>query len=177
MMISVRLAVASACAVVAAFGTASAQAHIFPEPSFIAAESTGTIGLAAHNDRNVPMTRLAVRVPGEFLVVDAHETSGWSAEVAGSAVTWRGGSLAANTGATFSLVVEAPSAPGPATLEVEQIYPGGDVSRWPVPLTVTPASESSSQNLGWAVVTGLLGLALFAVIGFAFLRRSGAGRS
>jgi uncharacterized protein YcnI len=168
-----RLALALSCAVVAMpLFTSRAAAHISPEPSFLAAESTGTIELNGHNDRSEPMTGFAVQVPGDFRLLDAEEVSGWRTEVGGSRATWRDGSLAGNTGETFSVVLQAPSAPGPATLDVEQIYAGGDVLRWPVPLTITPADESSSQNIGWALVTGVLGLALFGAIGYLFLRRS-----
>ena len=76
------------------------------------------------------------------------------------------------TAATFSLELEAPAEPGSATIEITQRYPGGDVVTWGVGLTVTPESESSSQNLGWALVTALIGIIVLAAVGVGFLRRT-----
>ena len=49
-------------------------------------------------------------------------------------------------------------------LETELLYDDGGVVRWPVPMTVTPAAESSSQNLALAAVVGLIGLLVVAAV-------------
>ena len=74
--------------------------------------------------------------------------------------------------ATFTVELEAPTEPGPATLQASQLYPGGDVVDWPIALTVTPPTESSSQNLGWAALTAVVGIGVLAAIALALLRRA-----
>ena len=68
--------------------------------------------------------------------------------------------------------LEAPAGPGPAALQAKQLYAGGEVVAWPVALTVIPSSEPSSQNIGWAVLTAVVGLGVLTAIGLALLRRT-----
>ena len=71
--------------------------------------------------------------------------------------------------------LKTPSEPAPVELVAELLYTGGDVVRWQVPLTVTPAEETPSENLALAAIVGLVGLvALAGVIALTWWRR---GRS
>jgi hypothetical protein len=54
-------------------------------------------------------------------------------------------------------------------LETELLYDGGAVVRWPVPISVTPADDTSSQNLGLAAIVGAAGL--LVVLGVIILGR------
>jgi len=149
-----------------------AVAHVTSVPTFLAAASTETVSLTGPNERDEPMTGFSVTVPHDFRIVAARSAAGWRGEVHGASAIWRGGSLAPEAEATFTLEVEAPSEPGPAQLEAVQRYPGGDVVTWDVGLTVTPESEASSQNLGLAVLTAVVGLGVLAAIGVAVVRRT-----
>jgi uncharacterized protein YcnI len=162
----------SVCSALALTFAASARAHVVATPGFLPAGDSGTLNLMAPNERDEPMTGFAVMVPSEFLIVHAHPASGWEATVEGATASWTGGSLASRSEATFALELEAPTEPGPAVLEASQLYSGGDVVRWPVALTVVPAAETPSQNLGWMVVTGLLVLVALTGIGAAIVRRA-----
>jgi uncharacterized protein YcnI len=149
-----------------------AAAHVTVVPPFVPANGTDIVSLTGPNEREEPMTGFEVSVPSEFRIVHAHAADGWDESVQGSTATWIGGSLAPGAETTFRLELEAPSAPGPGSLEAVQRYPGGDVVTWDVGLTVTPESGSSSQNLGWALVTALIGVAVIAAVGVALLRRT-----
>jgi len=162
----------SACSALALTFAGPAAAHVVTTPAFFPAGSSGTLNLTGPNERDEPMTGFSVTVPSEFLIVHAHPAPGWEASVEGATATWTGGSLTPGSEATFALELEAPSEPGPAALEASQLYPGGEIVRWPVALTVTPATETPSQNLGWAVVTALVGLLVITGIGVAMLRRA-----
>ena len=151
---------------------APAAAHLTAVPPFIAANDSATVSLSGPNERDVAMTGLGVTVPSEFRIVHAHPADGWESSVRGSTAIWTEGSLAPGAEAAFSLQVEGPTAPGPATIVAEQRYLGGEVVRWPVALTVTPSTESPPQNLGWALVTALVGLVVIAGIGVAIVRRA-----
>lgn len=152
---------------------APATAHIEAVPPFLAAGDSETISLTVPNERDAPMTGFRVVVPSDFRIVAARPAEGWSAEVKGASANWHGGSLSPGAETTFTLEVEAPTEPGPATLEAEQHYPDEAVARWAVYLTVTPAAETPSQNLGWAVVAAVLGLLALTAFGiFVWRRRS-----
>ena len=151
-----------------------AAAHVTVTPPFVPTGDSATFSLTGPNERNEPMTGFAVSIPRGFRLVAAHSPNGWSATVREKRATWTGGSLAAGTEATFHVELEASSPPGPAELEVEQQYPGGEVVRWPVALTVTPSGgDEPSQNLGWGLITGLVGLLVtVGVVAVVWVRRN-----
>jgi uncharacterized protein YcnI len=149
-----------------------ASAHVTTTPPWVAAGDVREITLTAPNEREERMTGFGVTVPGDFRIVRARSSDGWRADVRGSTATWVGGSLEAGAEATFAIEVEAPAGPGPAALQAVQRYPGEERVRWQVALTVTPSSDAPSQNLGWAVLTALIGLGVLTAIGLALLRRS-----
>ncbi|HLG10048.1 MAG TPA: hypothetical protein VI409_15375 [Gaiellaceae bacterium] len=151
---------------------APAAAHVTVVPPFVSAGDTATLSLTGPNEREAEMTGFAVTVPSEFRIVEARSADSWRSAVQGTTATWQGDSLASGAEATFTLEVEGPVGPGPAVLEAAQLYPGGEIVRWTVALTVTPAAETPSQNLGWALVTALAGLVVISGIGVAVLRRT-----
>jgi hypothetical protein len=55
---------------------------------------------------------------------------------------------------------------------MEQHYPDGGIVRWPVELTVVPAPDNPSENLGVAVVAGIGGLLVLGLLGVLFWRRT-----
>jgi len=123
------------------------------------------------NERDEPMTGFSVTVPSDFVIVHAHPADGWDSEGDASTATWSEGSLAPGAEEKFGLELEAPTGPGPATLQATQRYPGGEVVEWPVVLTVLPATDSPSENLGWAVVTAGIGLLVVVAIAVLAWRR------
>ena len=165
------LAISASSALALAFAS-SAAAHVVSTPAFLSAGASGTLSLTVPNERDEPMNGFAVTVPSEFRIVHAHPASGWDQAAEGSTATWTGGSLAPSSETTFALELEAPTEPGPARLEAVQRYADGDVVTWDVDLTVTPESEPPSQNLGWALLTAVIGLTVIIAVGVALLRRT-----
>jgi uncharacterized protein YcnI len=148
-----------------------AAGHVTATPPFLAAGSTGTLRLAVPNELDEPMTAFAVTVPGDLGIVHAHPAGGWDASVRGSTATWSGGSAGPGTESTFALELETPAEPGPSQLEAVQRYADGNIT-WDVGLTVTPESETSSQNLGWALLTAVIGLTVIVALGVGVVRRT-----
>jgi uncharacterized protein YcnI len=149
----------------------SAGAHVIALRPYVEAARTNEIELEAPNERQLPMTGFAVVVPDGFRIVSARPAEGWSAGTDAMFGGWHGGSLAPGDEETFTLEVEAPSAPGPAVLRTEQHYPDGRVVRWNVALTVVPPSETPSQNLGGALAAAVLGVLVLGVIAALAWRR------
>ncbi len=162
----------SACSLVALVVAAPAAAHITVVPPFIAAGDVATLSFTTPNERDADMTGFELTVPGEFQIVEAVSNDAWRGSVRDQTATWAGGRLDSGSEATFRIEVAGPTEPGSAPLEAAQLYPGGAVVRWAVALTVTPAADTPSQNLGWAVVTALMGLGVLVVISVALLRRT-----
>jgi uncharacterized protein YcnI len=164
----------SACSVVALalVVSAPAGAHVTAPRPFLSVSATDELDLLVPNERKAPMTGFVVVVPADFRIVSAASTDGWNAGADGKIASWHNGSLAPGAETMFAIELEAPPQPGPATLRTQQHYPDGGVVRWDVALTVTPAPEAApSQNLGWAVITALLGLLALTVIGVLLWRR------
>jgi uncharacterized protein YcnI len=144
-----------------------AAAHVVPSPGFIEGGSRESISLTVPNERDEPMTAFSVAVPNDFVIIHAHQADGWVSEGDDSTANWTGGSLDPGDEEEFGLELEAPTGAGAATLRATQRYPSGDVVQWPVELTVLPATETPSANLGWAVLTA--GIGLFVIGGIAVL--------
>ena len=73
------------------------------------------------------------------------------------------------------MTLKADVEPGVVELQAQQLYADGSVVSWPVALTITPAAESSSQNLALAGVVALIGvLAVIAIAMLALRRRRGS---
>lgn len=161
-----------ACGAAALLAAGTADAHVVAQPSFLAAGGTATISLSGPNERDEVMTGFRVRVPNELRIVSAHGPDGWQPEVREVEATWSGGRLPPEQEETFHVRLEAPTAPGPAMLETEQLYPGGESVSWRVPLTIVPAAEAPGTNLGWALVVAAGGLLLTtSIVVLAWRRR------
>ena len=71
------------------------------------------------------------------------------------------------------MTLKADVEPGVVQAQAQQLYADGSVVAWPVALTITPATESSSQNLALVGVVALIGvLAVVAIAMLAWRRRS-----
>jgi hypothetical protein len=152
-----------------------AGAHVITKTPYVYASATNEIELETPNEQSIPMTRLHVVVPADFRIVGAQSQGDWTAETTSTEVTWTGGELASLATETFTLTVEAPAGPGPASLEATQHYAGGGSIGWPVALTVLPAAEPS-QQLDRALVVGIVGLLVLTALGILVWRRRGAAR-
>jgi hypothetical protein len=175
----VRLASASAGAVAAALLLAgAARAHIDVFPTFVPTSGTAVLSLTAHNDRDEPMTAFAVTVPSGLRIASGEPFDDWQVRAEGATVTWSGGNVPPDDDATFDVELESSLEPGSAELAVEQLYPGNAVARWPVRLTVVPATVASSEEadypwwaIGVLVVLALAAVALVAVVLGAMRKR------
>jgi hypothetical protein len=161
----------SACSALAL--ATAAHAHVVATTPYVDAGATSELSLEVPNEREQAMTGLHVSVPADFRVVAASGPAGWQSEVERASVSWSGGRLEPASLTTFALTIEAPAAPGPASLSATQRYPGGATVRWPVAITVLPAEEQS-QQLGRALVVGLVGLLVLGAIGILVWRRRGS---
>jgi uncharacterized protein YcnI len=151
----------------------AAAAHVVATPAYLPSGSSGSIALAAPTERDDPMTGFSVTAPPGLAIEHAHPSDGWAEELDGATATWSGGSLASNGEASFGMTLKADAAPGVVELQAKQLYEDGGVVSWPVAITVTPATETPSQNLALAGVVGLIGvLAVVAVAMISWRRRS-----
>jgi hypothetical protein len=153
--------------------TGTSTAHVTPVPTFVNAGERQTITLVAPNEREARMNGLAVTAPAGVSILDAPPSDrGWPAVVQERTATWKGCCVPPGAVGSFSLELVASGEPRGVTLEVEQRYPDGDRTRWPVQLAVLPAPKSSGSVTA-VLAVGTLGLlATVGVIGFAWLRRS-----
>jgi uncharacterized protein YcnI len=159
-------------ALVALVSAGAAHAHVVVSPSFLTAGEVSTLELTVPNERKAPMNGFLVKAPPDFRVVAARPVDDWAGTSTDAEAIWHGGPLARRLQATFTIDVEAPAEPGSATFQMEQHYPDGGVVRWPVALTVVPAPDSPSENLGLALVVGLGGLLVLALLGVLLWRRA-----
>lgn len=165
----------SVCSALVLAGAASA--HVVATPGFLPSGSAESITFSAPNERDDPMTAFSVTVPAGLTMEHAHEVAGWDESVDGSTTTWTGGPLASGAEIGFGMTLKVDAEPGVVELQAKQLYADGSAVSWPVALTVTPAAESSSQNLALAGVVALIGvLAVVAVAMLAWRRRTSSGR-
>jgi uncharacterized protein YcnI len=163
--------VATALISLAAAGTGSA--HVIATPTFLPSGSSESITFSGPNERDDPMTAFSLTVPDGLEIEHAHEVEFWDESVDGSTATWLGGPLAPDEEIGFGMTLKADTEPGVVELQADQRYPDGSVVSWPVALTITPATESPSQNLALAAIVALIGvLAVVAIAMLAWRRRT-----
>lgn len=155
-----RLTLAAATLAIALLAAPGALGHATVSPAFLASGEEGELRLEAPNERDEPMTALAVRLPaGLEAAAGQPETPGWQLEADGPRVVWTGGPAAGGEVVLFRLRARASGEPGPVTIEVEQRYASGAVVRWSPPFTVLPAAgDAPRQYLGRALVAAAAGL-------------------
>jgi hypothetical protein len=168
-----RLASAAVLTLVGLTLAGAAGAHVFPSPTYVATGSTTSVELSLPNERRIPMTAFELRVPAGMRVEEAMPAPGWTGSAARRRATWTG-SLPALTTVNLTVRLGVRRAPGNVTLEAVELYGDGGKVFWPVTLVVVPADKPAEQ-LGVALVIGLIGL-LALTIGGAFLWRR-AGRT
>ena len=161
----------SVCSALVLAGTASA--HVVATPGFLPSGSSESITVSAPNERDDPMTGFTLSVPAGFEIEHAHEVAGWDESMDDSTATWSGGSLSPQSQLGFGMTLRADVEPGVVHAQAQQLYADGSVVAWPVSLTITPQTESSSQNLALVGVIALIGaLAIVAIAMLAWRRRS-----
>jgi uncharacterized protein YcnI len=150
--------------------SSSALAHVDPVGTIVAT-GRSTVNLTVHNDREEPQSAVRATLPSGLTVAEAPAPSGWEVSVSESSVTWEG-TIEGGSDQTFQLDVEASTEPGPITIAVEQIYPGGEAASWQVPFTVvpttepTPTTDEGEEESAWrsiAIVGILIALAALAI--------------
>ena len=149
----------------------AAGAHVYPNPTYVATGSTSSVELSLPNERRIPMTAFELRVPTGMRVAEALPAPGWTGSATRRRATWTGGSLPALTTANFSVRLETRRAPGNVTLDAIERYGDGGTVLWPVTLVVVPAEEPSEQ-LGVALIVGLVGLLALTIGGAVLWRRT-----
>ncbi|HEX4746753.1 MAG TPA: hypothetical protein VFU99_07720 [Gaiellaceae bacterium] len=162
----------AAVALIGFLWSGSAEAHVVATPAFLPSGSSESITFTVPNERDDPMTAFTLTAQDGVAIEHAHAVAGWNESLEDSTATWTGGSLASDQEASFGVDLAADREPGVVELQAAQRYPYGAVVTWPVPLTITPADETPSQNLVLAAVVGLIGvLAVVAVVMLARRRR------
>jgi hypothetical protein len=117
------------------------------------------------------MTGFSIVAPPGLLIEHAHVVEGWTEKVEGSTAIWTGGSLPPENEIAFGATLAAEAEPGFVEVVARQSYADGGVVRWAVPITITPAEESPSQNLALAAVIALVGVLLVVAIAMVAWRR------
>lgn len=173
-MTRMRRGIAVSLATIASIAlTGTSTAHVSPVPTFVNAGERQTITLVAPNEREARMNGLAVTAPAGVSILDATPSDrGWPAVVREGTATWEGCCVPPGAVGSFSVELVASGEPRGVTLDVEQRYPDGERTRWPVQVVVLPAPKSSG-SVTTALAVGALGLLVtVGVVGFAWLRRS-----
>ena len=160
-----------AAALIGLVAASTASAHVVATPGFLPSGSSESITFSGPNERDDPMTGFTLSVPAGLEIEHAHEVTGWDETVADSTATWNGGPLVADTELGFGMTLKADVEPGVVKLQAQQLYADGSVVSWPVALTITPATESSSQNLVLIGVIVLFGLLLVVAVAMLAWRR------
>ncbi len=161
----------SACSALALLLAGSAAAHVDANPPFLATGGSASIDFVGPNERPALMNGFSVTVPPGLAIEHAHEADGWSESIEGRTATWTGGTLAPNEIIDFGATIAAQAAPGTVEVLARQLYADGEVVRWTVRMTVTPESDSPSQNLALAGIVALIGVLLVVALALLAWRR------
>ena len=168
-----RALVGAALVAVALAVASPARAHVFAWPVALPEGDAQDVTLSGRNERTDPMTEFSVTAPAGVTLEHAHPVDGWTERLDGSTATWSGGPLPADADLDVLIRIRADVPPGPLELQAEQRYADGERVLWPVRFTVTPGSESPSQNLAIAGMVALIGMLLVVAVALLAWRRRG----
>lgn len=172
---TLRAALALGVAVSALVWSAEAAGHVVPVPQSVRTGTVVPLSLAVPNERQEPMNGFTATVPSGFRIVEARPADGWTADVDGDTVRWRGGPLAHLSIETFVVRVDVTADPGAATLDLRQLYPSGAQVTWSGDLTVVRGPRSRAGNtpetLPTLAVIGGFGLSVLVGLGALAWRR------
>jgi hypothetical protein len=170
----VRTSAAVICTAAFLAAAGGAGAHVFPTPTYVARGETTRVELSVPNERRVPMTEFELSAPTGLAIAEAAQLDGWTSSATRRRALWTDGSLPSFATVNFATRLDVSREPGTVVLDAVERYEDGASVRWPMTLVVVPADEPS-QQLGVALLVGLVGL-LVLTIGAGLLWRR-AGRS
>lgn len=160
--------VCSALLVVSALALAApAGAHLTLRPPSLTTGEEMLLTIDLPNERQAAMTGAMLSAPSGVELREARSDGGWTGAVNGNEARWSGGSLPPGEVASFAVQIRVTAAPGPASFSAEQLYDDGETVGWQTTVSVLPPPGSpapSEQQLGRAVVAGLIGLALVGAL-------------
>ena len=137
----------------------SAGAHVTVTPPFLAVGAESTVSFDAPNERERAMTALELVAPDGVELLGADAPTGWRADVAGSRVTWTGGSLAPGATVLFPIRLRARGEPRTVVFRAVQRFEDGAAVPWDASLTLVPgAAEEPDQHPRRALVAALVGV-------------------
>jgi len=104
-----------------AVGSATAFAHIDPDPVAVQAGTGTTVAFGVeHGCASSPTTALDIKIPDGISDAKPVDKPGWTSAVDGGIVRFSGGKLDAETADTFSITFTAPTAPGTILFPIVQ---------------------------------------------------------
>ncbi len=113
---------------------ATAFAHAEFDPATATAGAPATLTISVPNESSTAKTiKVELLVPAECTgcVVTPVAPTGWTAAVAGSTITWSGGTISGTDRVAFSFDVnKLPATPGKLVFKAVQTYDNGDTVRW-----------------------------------------------
>jgi periplasmic copper chaperone A len=125
-----RIAVSLATVGFALVGAGAAVAHVHSVPEKVTAGASTTVSFViGHGCAGSPTTKVAVRVPAGLTKVKAVAPKGWKATIAGSVVTFGGGTLQDKRKASFGVSFTAPTKVGTLSFPTVQTCVAGE-TRW-----------------------------------------------
>ncbi len=121
-----------------AFGS-TASAHVTVRPGEATTASYQTFTVSVPNEKNIPTTRVGLRIPSEIKTITPTQKTGWriAVEKEGtgedavvSSVTWSGGSIGAGLRDEFTFSAKTPDAATELQWKAYQTYADGTVVSW-----------------------------------------------
>ena len=156
----------------------AAEAHVIPQPAYLAAGKETQIQFVAPNERPPHLfTQLSVTMPEGIELHAVAPPEGWKLSVNGRTAVWSGGHVARGQGVLFSIGMSTHLAPGAITFRAVQRYNDGGLVPWNVGLTVLPEpAPAPKQHILPAIVTGILGVIVIALVLFRTRERQRSRR-
>jgi uncharacterized protein YcnI len=138
----------------------AAAAHVQVTPAEVAPGDAAVFTVLVPNERDLPTTKVAVKIPEGVIPFSFEETPGWerteqqAANGALESVTWTG-SLPEGSFVRFAFLASVPEAEGTLTFPAVQTYEDGQEAAWigapdaeePAP-TVEVTSAAATANAG-----------------------------
>lgn len=145
-----------------------ARAHVTVNPDEVAPGTNLTFSVRVPTEKEEPTVSVRIEFPATLTVSRFQPKAGWQREVEKdasgriAAVTWSGGTIAADEYEDFTFAARTPEETGPLVFKAYQTYQGGETVEWvneegqdnPAPIAQIQAAPVAGQPEGIGSIEG-----------------------
>lgn len=137
-----------------------ANAHAVIAPNSSETGEIETYVITVIGEREVPNTKVVLRIPNDFQIISVETIAGWSYETSSTQITWYG-KLGLGESIELRFTAKNPTKEGTYKFTIKQYYADGNITEWNFPGTWVEITPEKQQEVLLPIIIGVMAAALF----------------